>query len=137
MELLLNLFWAMLVVPAALIWWRERRFARNSKHLCFSPSFVPLVCVLVLLFPVVSATDDMQAMRGEVEESSPSKRVVKQLANLQSSTGANDGGSPAPLIQVVSFHPEHEACGKISEYLPVLAEQSPASTIGCRAPPAS
>jgi hypothetical protein len=65
MELVLNLFWVMLVVPAALIWWRERRFAQNSKHFCFSPSFVPLVCVLVLLFPVVSATDDIQAMRGD------------------------------------------------------------------------
>jgi hypothetical protein len=72
MELLLNSFWAMLVAPAAMIWWGERRFARNSKHLCFSLSFVPLVCVLILLFPMVSATDDMQAMRGEVEDSSPS-----------------------------------------------------------------
>ena len=64
MELLLNLFWVMLAIPAALIWWRERRFARNLGHLCFSPSLVSLVCLLALLFPVVSATDDMQAMRG-------------------------------------------------------------------------
>jgi hypothetical protein len=28
---LAQLFWVMLVVSAALIWWRERRFARNSE----------------------------------------------------------------------------------------------------------
>jgi hypothetical protein len=137
MELLLNLFWAMLALPAALIWRRERRFAQNSGHLCFSPSFVLLGCVLVLLFPVVSATDDMSALRGEIEESSPSKRVVRQAASLQCPTWANDGGSPAQLIQEVSFLPANETCGKVSKYLHVLAGQSRASTIGCRAPPVS
>jgi hypothetical protein len=137
MELLLNLFWAILFVPAAMIWWRERRFAQNLGHRRFSPPLVSLICLLALLFPVLSATDDMQAMRGEVEESGPSKRVVKQSASLQSSAWANDGGSPASLIEVVSFYPDREACGKVSEYLPALAELSPAITIGCRAPPAS
>src|SRR5580704_16990819 len=129
MEVLLNLFWAMLAVPAALIWWRERRFARNLGHRCFSPPLVSLVCLLALLFPVVSATDDMQAMRGEVEESSPAKRVVKQSASAQSSTWVHDGGSPARLTKVVSFRRDRGTSGKVSEYLPVRAEQSSASTI--------
>jgi hypothetical protein len=88
MELLLELFWVISVVPTALIWRRERRFAQHSVHLCFSPSFVSLVCVLVLLFPVVSATDDMRVMRAEIEESSPTKRLVKQSASW---TFQNDG----------------------------------------------
>jgi hypothetical protein len=108
MEVLLNLFWAMLAVPAALIWWRERRFAQNLRYRCFSPSLVSLVCLLALLFPVVSATDDMQAMRGEVEESSPTKRVVKQSASVQFWTWVNDGGSPTPLIQVILFQPDRD-----------------------------
>jgi hypothetical protein len=137
MELLLNLLWAILFVPAAMIWWRERRFAQNLRHRGFPPSLVSFICLLALLFPVVSATDDMQAMRGEVEESSPAKRVVKQSASAQSSTWANDGGSPASLVEVISFYPNRETCGKVSEYLPALAELFPASTIGCRAPPAS
>ena len=137
MEVLLNLFWAMLAVPAALIWWRERRFARNLGHRCFSPPLVSLVCLLALLFPVVSATDDMQAMRGEVEESSPAKRVVKQSASAQSATWVYDGGSPARLIQVILVQSNRDICGQVSEYLPIRAEQSSASTISCRAPPAS
>jgi hypothetical protein len=135
MEQLLNLFWAMLALPAAVIWWRQRRFAQNLGHLCSSPSFVLLGCVLVLLFPVVSATDDVNALRAEIEETSPIKRVVKQAASLQCPTWANDGGSPAHLIQDLLFRPANETCGKVSKYLPVLAEQAPASAIGCRAPP--
>jgi hypothetical protein len=137
MEVLLNLFWAMLVVPAALIWLRERRFAQNLRYRCFSPSLVSLVCLLALLFPVVSATDDIQAMRGEVEESSPAKRVVKQSASAQPATSVYDGGSPARLIQVILFQPSGETCGKIAEYRPLFAQQSQANTTGCRAPPAS
>lgn len=137
MEQLLNLLWGMLVVvPAALIWWRGRRFAQHSRHLfCFSPSLLSSVCLLALLFPVVFATDDMQVMQGEVEESSPTERVVKQSASLQSSTWANDGGGPARVTQQVSFRPAREACGRVSKYLPVLAEQSSANTIDCRVLP--
>jgi hypothetical protein len=138
MEQLLNLLWLMLVLPAALIWWRERGFAQNSRHLCpFSPSLVLLVCLLALLFPVISATDDMQAMRGEVEESSPSKHIVKQSASVRSTMWVNDGGSSARPIQAVSFQTDCEPCGKISQYLRVRVRQSPVNTIGCRAPPAS
>jgi len=104
-----DLHGVMLVVPAALLW-SERRLAQNSRHLFyFSPSFVSLVCLLALLFPVVSATDDTQAMRGEVEESSHSKRVVKQLASSQDSTWANAGGSPARLTQEMSFQSGRES----------------------------
>jgi hypothetical protein len=43
-------------------------------------AIVLLGCVLVLLFPVVSASDDLHAMRPDIEESSPGKRVVRQAA---------------------------------------------------------
>jgi hypothetical protein len=37
--------------------------------------------MLVLLFPVISATDDLHAMRAEMEESPASKRSVLQASN--------------------------------------------------------
>lgn len=37
--------------------------------------------MLVILFPVVSATDDLRAMRGEIEESPGSKRNLRQASN--------------------------------------------------------
>jgi hypothetical protein len=136
MELLLNLFWATLVVPAALIWSRQRKCARSLRHLCLLHSFVAVVCVLVLLFPVISATDDIEVTRGEIEESTPGKRVTEQSASVQRSTCVTDGASARP-VHVVSFQRDFETCGQVSEYLPILAKQSPANTISSRAPPVS
>jgi len=81
MELLLNIFWLGLVVPAMCIW---RSHSRSCQERGFCPrarAFVLLACVLTLLFPVVSATDDLHPMRPEMEESNPFKRVVKAGAN--------------------------------------------------------
>ena len=44
-----------------------------------------LGCAVVLLFPVISATDDLHAMRAEMEESSPGKRGVCQAAGEKAS----------------------------------------------------
>ncbi|MFZ0796879.1 MAG: hypothetical protein WCA13_16860 [Terriglobales bacterium] len=83
MELFLNLCWLSLLVPAYLLW-RQRTSSTGSDNPPKSPAARPLVfvcalgCVLVLLFPVISASDDLHAMRAEMEESSPGKRGVCQ-----------------------------------------------------------
>jgi hypothetical protein len=66
-ELLLNFCWLALVLPAFLLW-RQRassdRSARRSiLFLC------TLGCVLVLLFPVISASDDLHSGGLAIEES--------------------------------------------------------------------
>jgi len=78
MELLLNLLWLTLALPAVWMWRNRSVCARDCR--CFDRirPFVLFGCVLMLLFPVISATDDLHAMRPEIEESSPSKRLVKQ-----------------------------------------------------------
>jgi hypothetical protein len=38
------------------------------------------LCCLLFLLPVISASDNLHAMRQEMEESSPSKRALKQIA---------------------------------------------------------
>jgi hypothetical protein len=136
MELLLNLLWLTLVLPAVLIW---RRQSVSSKSLWHPRSFravVLLGCLLVLLFPVVSATDDLHPIRNEIEESSPSRRAAKQAPATQSPDWIV---SPPPpyLVQVASFRPDQETCGSVSEYLPVLPELVFSGAGGCRAPPSS
>lgn len=71
MELLLNLAWLLLVLPA--YWFWRRSLSATGR---FRPSHrvLALGCMLVVLFPVVSATDDLRAMRAEMEESPSSKR---------------------------------------------------------------
>jgi hypothetical protein len=67
MELLLNLFWLLLVVPALWVW-HKRKCEPGGQNRRSPSCLLILGCVLMLLFPVVSATDDLQAMRPEMEE---------------------------------------------------------------------
>jgi len=75
MELLLNLAWLLLAMPAFLLW-RGCRTAPSRGKAGALHCFLALGCLLVLLFPVVSATDDLRAMRAEMEES-PIKRACQ------------------------------------------------------------
>src|SRR5271165_7011758 len=100
MELFLNLIWLMLAVPS--VWVLMRGRGRGWKHEHHCGSVVVLDCVLLLLFPVISATDDLHAMRPEMEQSNPSKRMAKQIAGEKSphSKLSGDGTLPAQLVQV-------------------------------------
>ncbi len=72
MELLLNLAWVLLALPGYWLW----RRAVDSRHASSRQCLLALGCALVLLFPVISATDDLHAMRAEMEEPS-GKRAVR------------------------------------------------------------
>jgi len=78
MELLLNIVWLALGVPAIWIWLRKPAHARAAQQSFgrYHP-FLLLGCALIVLFPVVSASDDLNAMRPEMEESSFSARQLK------------------------------------------------------------
>lgn len=77
MELLLNLAWLLLAMPAYWFWHRSRPVEpqRGSRPL---QAVLALGCALVILFPVISATDDLHVMGTEIEEPSASKRGVRQ-----------------------------------------------------------
>jgi hypothetical protein len=137
MELLLNLLWLMLALPAVLIWRHDLTSARAAGRFSRSRSIVLLCCLLALLFPIVSATDDLHPLRIEIEESSASKRVVKQSPAPTSPAWGNAGGLPALLLQEASSRNTDETLGLISIDLPVSPEQAVASTIGSRAPPSA
>jgi len=81
MELLLNLVWLLLAVPGYWLWRRSVHSHRAGSRQCL----LALGCALVLLFPVISATDDLHAMRAEMEESSSSKRTVRPAEERLSS----------------------------------------------------
>ena len=77
MELLLNLAWLLLALPAFWLW-RVSKGAPTSRRFAPLQCLFALACMLVVLFPIVSATDDLHAMRAEVEESPLSKRSMRQ-----------------------------------------------------------
>jgi hypothetical protein len=79
MELLLNFAWLLLALPAYWLW-RRSFHTRALGKLGSLQCLLALACLLVLLFPVISATDDVHVMRTEMEESSPGKRSARQAA---------------------------------------------------------
>jgi hypothetical protein len=93
MELLLNLAWMLLAVPAYWLWRRDAGARRVSGPQCL----LALGCALVLLFPVISATDDLHAMRAEMEDAAVSKRAVRQAGSEKASEWVNRVQG-APLI---------------------------------------
>jgi len=80
MELLLNLAWLFLAVPAFWLWHGSRTSSQIRKFTALQ-CVLALGCMLVILFPVVSATDDLRAMRNEMEESPASKRTIRLASN--------------------------------------------------------
>jgi hypothetical protein len=137
MELLLNLLWLTLLLPAVLIWRRQSVCSKSFWHPRSFRAIVLLGCLLVLLFPVVSATDDLHPIRNEIEESNSSRRAVKHALGPQAPDWANFGSPPAHLVEVSSFRPLSETSLLVSEYLPAVPGQLFASTSGCRAPPSA
>lgn len=137
MELLLNVVWLTLAIPALWVWRRIPVGARDSRAPRRLHAFLILSCLLVLLFPVISATDDLHAMQQEMEESSPSKRTVRQAGNsFASGWPAADHFFVRPVSQANPCRGD-EICGaalvgKVSVLLEV-----PACPRGPRAPPYS
>ena len=137
MELILNLFWLMLALPAYWLWRRvgsAQAAARFSSRSCL----LALGCILILLFPVVSATDDLHAMRPEIEESSPSKRSLRQVSSDRGSRWVHDSSAPPLAVIAAAFLLPPEVCFTL---IPARATPSalsaPPSTCSTRAPPFS
>jgi len=128
LELLLNLCWLLLFAPAFCLWFRRRSGSLQS--------IVTLVCLLALLFPVISVTDDLHAMRQEMEESSPSKRMLKHAApHVMGAGGFNP--QPAHLTSAIFVPPRREMRERVQAPPPRGALTVSITVSSCRAPPSS
>jgi len=107
MELLLNIFWLLLALPAFLLWRRNRGFYELRGLLALS-------CMLVFLFPVISATDDLLAWQQVVEESGPSRRTLQQGASHRAPACNHFGSFPAGLGSFVFWGRDQQAAGQVA-----------------------
>ena len=91
-----------------------------------------LGCAVVVLFPVISASDDLHAMRPEMEES---ERSFRHASHGVSASQALAHCSPFVLASSVSLTREFEPMGNILLFMPrALVTPSANAPVG-RAPP--
>ena len=88
----LDIFWLLLVAPSFCMWIRRRPDLTRGRFI------IAVTCFLVLLFPVISASDDLQVAAQEAQESGPSKRSVKQVSEAKHLTHTASASA--------FFHPE-------------------------------
>ncbi len=112
MELLLNLIWVLLAVPAFWLWRREALPSHRSRYLSPVRCVLALGFILLLLFPVISATDDLRAMQPETEECPAGRRACRSAEN-EKGHAPNMGTAPALVGMFVVFAPADEFRGLI------------------------
>ena len=136
MELLLNLFWLLLAMPAFWLWHYSRTASTKQKANPFY-CLLALGCMLVILFPVISATDDLCAMRAEMEESPASKRSVGQSSGDKSASS----NSRSPLQPVLTVTVNLSVATDFVWYQPPSVLTTPATSpivlTAPRGPPSS
>lgn len=90
LELFTNLLWVLLGIPAWFLWRRERGNPASGRWFQAAGPAVVLGAALVLLFPFVSATDDIHAIGSELEESTSTiRRSVVDGRHGRALTGGN------------------------------------------------
>ncbi|MGC1371356.1 MAG: hypothetical protein WA824_04380 [Candidatus Sulfotelmatobacter sp.] len=136
MELLLNLAWVLLGLPAYWLW-RQDAGARAARRVSSLQCLLALGCALVLLFPVISASDDLHVMRAEMEESAANKRAMRQAAGDKASGWTNRLQPPPAVVAGADWLPRPEiAPAEISDLDVSLLTRACVEYAG-RAPPFS
>jgi len=131
MELFLNLCWLSLLVPGVLLW-RQRT---ASTPACGSLAFVCVLgCTLILLFPVISATDDLHAIRPEMEES---ERGFRHASNCGCTAHALAQASQPQLPSSARLAVVFERMGTVRTFVAQTPRTFAAPATVGRAPPSA
>jgi hypothetical protein len=133
MELLLNIAWLTLALMALSGFVRRRRDCTWIRQVPYPTALLAIGCALVLLFPVVSASDDLHPSQAVLEDAN--KRIQQFSVSLQH---AANGGSVnflpallaiyllASLVELGSFQPDAVVAQVLSrEYIPFDGRSPP------------
>lgn len=137
MELLLNILWLALALPAFWVWRQKSGCHLTRQRFRCSGPLLLLGCVLLLLFPVVSATDDLYAMRPEMEESNAFSSVHKQSGGSRAALATHSAGNFLAHFISSSLRHNDEVCALVFLFAVRVPESVPFSQQVSRAPPSS
>ena len=135
MELLLNIFWLLIAAGALGIWIRQWR--RGARRRGLPLPLCALGCVLVLLFPVISATDDLHATALVVEASGFSRKIPKSITPTETSAHAWLQVLPALLLLALFSAAAHKLVDTATEQRVLLSVTGFIHPVDGRAPPAA
>lgn len=116
MELALNIFWLLLALGSYALWFpRDSRPGRKWRRRGESSlALVAFGCALVILFPVISLTDDLHAETAIVEDSKPSRMALKNArADLASSHSTKLTAPPATSLLAGLFSVSCALAGRV------------------------
>lgn len=116
MELLLNLVWLTLASLAFCAFTRRRATSVWRSHASHRTALLALACTLILLFPVVSASDDLHPTQAVLEDAT--KRVQQMVAPFH----VGSIGSSAPMILALLALFLLSALVVLQEWLPDAVE---------------
>jgi hypothetical protein len=98
MELLLNLVWLALALLSFLLFAIKRKTTVRHSHVSFGTALLALACALVLLFPVVSASDDLHPTQAVLEDAT--KRIQHMVTPRHHSNSGSSASMVAALLAV-------------------------------------
>lgn len=134
-ELILNVAWALLTL-GALLGCRAVPIRSAMGRVAYRyRGFVLSSCLSVVMFPVVSATDDLSVMLTDMEESTSSNLAVKKLSPCSSPGWSKGSSPPAERVRAGSDRPHDTFREQVSEHYSSCVEHAPTTIAGCRAPP--
>jgi hypothetical protein len=138
MELFLNLCWLSLLLPAYFLWRQKSTSAAPVRAQSLPGHALVFICALgcavILLFPVISATDDLHAMRPEMEESESAVRNANRCAGAQL---PQTHFAQAILPGLVDLVPELQRVGAVLPFQQAMFGFVVSPVPSGRAPPAS
>ena len=136
MELALNLTWLLIAVATAVafgVWSARLPDDARARRVRWSVGLA-LVCVVALLFPIISVTDDLAPDASALEEWSATRRVAFSISNAQHAVML----TTTVVVELLLPHtgPIALACVGLT-VIPVLTVLSPSTTIvwSFRGPP--
>ncbi|HEV2116945.1 MAG TPA: hypothetical protein VGR48_13020 [Terriglobales bacterium] len=137
MELLLNLAWVLVAVAAVVLWLRQNRRGVSAARVSLLLQSIALACALAVLFPAISATDDLHAAQLAVEAQDVARKVLRSM-NTVSSSSAVDWLHflPAFLLLAVMLAPCHRFVRTVSKSPVFALEAACFASLTNRAPPA-
>jgi hypothetical protein len=135
MELLLNIVWLILAQLILLTCWLVPKPGGKAGNVGRCRLLVLSGCLSALLCPVVSASDDLSALRTDMEESSSQGSSVKKSTTAESAARQSHVPTLAEAVRIALVRPERESGEQVPAYCIVFTIPSSAGTMGCRAPP--